>query len=638
MHLPGLAQRLRGGARGRQSDPGADCHGNRRGQVSAQPCHHPSHVRNVGLPADARHRLVGPGHSRSNAAMSDARPEDRAKARAQFQRGVALQEADRLDAAASAFAEAAELWPGMGRAHLRRGIVLAELDRPEAAVASLQRACDLLPERDDAWFHLANAHQKTGGFASAAAAFQTAARLRPDWADAWFNLGVCRQRCGQLDDAIAAFETARRLRPDWDLASYHLAAARQIAGRDIEAMAAFRDALDLRPDWPEAWFALGTIQLAHGVAVDAVNAFGETLRLRPNWDEASLHLGLARMAAGEYGGADQALRRALELRPRWAEAALQLAIALAQRPDYAAAEAMLRDAVAWAPDASAPHLHLGLMRRAQGDAAEALACFRRAAELEPRSLPARTHLARALMVANAPEATRAWREAVALEPKMAAPARRVIFVHIPKCGGSTVYGLFAGHYPPTRTLSVDRDSEIAALRTMPTEIADALYFVGGHGKRSDFARFEDGNPLFVTVLRDPVERLDSTWRYLARNPFLHDGPAAALGTLDSYVAFQERRAGRRANQQCRYVSGGYRAGPAIAALERDFALVGVTERLPAFIAALGEAAGIPTDSLTSYNVDRTSQREPIPAALRARIETLCAQDMALYRAAAERAP
>lgn len=570
--------------------------------------------------------------------MTDASREDRAAARALFQRGVALQEDADLAAAAEAFAAAADRWPEMGRAHLRLGIALAELDRSEDAVAPLQRACALLPDRDDAWFYLANARQKVGAFGRAAEAFEQAVRLRPDWADAWFNLAICRQRTGQDEAAIQAFETARQLRPDWDLASFHLAMARQASGQFEAAATAFRDALAQRPDWPEAWAGLGAALLAEGAAIDAVDAFIEAVRLRPDWDDAHLQLGQARMAAGDLGGAETALRRALELRPRWAEAAVQLGILLAQRPDYAAAEAMLRDAVAWAPDTSTPHLHLGLVRRAQGDADEALACYRRAVEHDPDALSARANLARALFIAGAPEAARAWQQAIALEPAVPAPARRVVFVHIPKCGGSTVYGLFAGRYPPTRTLSVDRDSEIAALRAMPDEIAGALYFVGGHGRRADFARFEGGERLFVTVLREPVARLESTWRYLARNPFLHDGPADALASLDRYVAFLERRAGRRANVQCRYVSGGTRARPAIEALRRDFDLVGVTERLPTFVAALTEAASVPADGIVSYNVDRTSTRAPVPDGLRARIEKLCADDVALYRAALEIAP
>ena len=85
---------------------------------------------------------------------------------------------------------------------------------------------------------------------------------------------------------------------------------------------------------------------------------------------------------------------------------------------------------------------------------------------------------------------------------------RVCFLHIPKTAGSSVrtffrdlYGDFAFHAHTTLDYQVTSDTELARYR-----------FYAGHAYRSDWVRLPVGTR-FLTILREPVDRLISLYRY-----------------------------------------------------------------------------------------------------------------------------
>ncbi|MEO0959272.1 MAG: sulfotransferase family 2 domain-containing protein [Pseudomonadota bacterium] len=102
----------------------------------------------------------------------------------------------------------------------------------------------------------------------------------------------------------------------------------------------------------------------------------------------------------------------------------------------------------------------------------------------------------------------------AIQPLTAARAmrllpQRVIFFHIPKTAGSTVNAHFKRLLGPSwqgQALTIGEASG-------PAEIALArrARFVGGHYGTARLAELGPG--LRVTVLRDPLDRLVSAWRY-----------------------------------------------------------------------------------------------------------------------------
>ena len=119
----------------------------------------------------------------------------------------------------------------------------------------------------------------------------------------------------------------------------------------------------------------------------------------------------------------------------------------------------------------------------------------------------------------------------------AAPGRRVVFMHIPKCAGSSVNAVFKHAIGPSRigsTILIDDrfegseyDRKIEMARTTP--------FVGGHFGFETLQAIR-GDALTFTVLRDPFARLRSTYGHFHTradgNPLGHKVPHM---TIEDYL-------------------------------------------------------------------------------------------------------
>ena len=113
------------------------------------------------------------------------------------------------------------------------------------------------------------------------------------------------------------------------------------------------------------------------------------------------------------------------------------------------------------------------------------------------------------------------------------PPRRIVFLHIPKCAGSSVNALFKHAIGPSRNGStiliddrlngVDFDRKIEMARSAP--------FVGGHFG-AETLQLIRGDALTFTVLRDPFERIRSTYGHLHTrkdgNPLGHKVPHMSI--------------------------------------------------------------------------------------------------------------
>lgn len=93
------------------------------------------------------------------------------------------------------------------------------------------------------------------------------------------------------------------------------------------------------------------------------------------------------------------------------------------------------------------------------------------------------------------------------------PRRRIIFQHVPKSGGSSVNAVFKGLFRGSRFGQSVLLTDHALSNPQLIEYARGARFVGGHfGPRIRSAVRDDG--YVFTVLRDPVERIISHWRFL----------------------------------------------------------------------------------------------------------------------------
>jgi tetratricopeptide (TPR) repeat protein len=158
--------------------------------------------------------LLGLGDPSLDAALAWTAHRHKSRAVEWQQLGVALQRAQRPDAALAAFTRAAAADPGLATARFGRGLVLRDGGHLAAAKTEFEHAVALDPAAGAAWFALGLTRQDLNDEGGAAAAFRTALDIRPDFAEAAVNLGIALQRLGHMTAAMQAYRTAVRIRPD----------------------------------------------------------------------------------------------------------------------------------------------------------------------------------------------------------------------------------------------------------------------------------------------------------------------------------------------------------------------------------------------------------------------------------------
>lgn len=115
-----------------------------------------------------------------------------------FQRALRLEQEERLEEAARAYAKALDPTHPRPEVAFNLGNTLYALERGEDACSAFALAVELDPEYVEAWNNLGNALSRLGRHDEARARFERALALAPDYADAHYNLAETLAASGEL--------------------------------------------------------------------------------------------------------------------------------------------------------------------------------------------------------------------------------------------------------------------------------------------------------------------------------------------------------------------------------------------------------------------------------------------------------
>jgi len=251
---------------------------------------------------------------------------------------------------------------------------------------------------------------------------------------------------------------------------------------------------------------------------------------------------------------------------------------------------------------------------------------------------------------------------------VAQPRPRLIFIHIPKCAGSSVERAIAKAYYPRLWRAVSRllgrsqyahasirpEASLACAQALGLNLSEARAvllsyemalaqngYISGHVPFSRKAAEALGlHWNFITILREPVDRFFSEFYYLR---FGRSDHFQVREELEDYLETEDAR--RVSSQITNFLTGrtdGY-VEPTSAdvdnALEnlRFFAVVGFSEEINRFADAMAQSFGRRpdirrTNTSPAPDNERTSRFDP---AIRKRVEKLCAADIEIYKQARE---
>ncbi len=178
--------------------------------------------------------------------------------------------------------------------------------------------------------------------------------------------------------------------------------------------------------------------------------------------------------------------------------------------------------------------------------------------------------------------------------------RCVVYLHIPKTAGRTLSSALVKNFPSEKTVHLDiLDAEVdEELDKIPLETRSRARLLWGHfpyGVHTHIPRHCE----FVTVLREPVARVVSVYKFILRTPrhVLYDRVTRERVSLEDYVE-SGMDEGQTGNSQTRQLSGRQFGVVDRAALEEakhnlaGFLVVGLTEHFEETFALLRRSLGL----------------------------------------------
>jgi protein O-mannosyl-transferase len=210
--------------------------------------------------------------------------------------------------------------PAKARVNYNLGMAYEDKGLYDKALEQFYIALKINPNDGKSYYHLGSVYLNKGLFDKAIEQYRIALKLMPDNASFHYNLGTAYLYKGLYDRSIEEYNIALKLKPDYASAYNNMGNAYMQKGLFDKAVECYRTALKLLPDYADAYGNLGNAYLHEGLADKAIEQYQAALRLMPNNADAHFNLGLAYLKNRENGVALNEFQTALRLNPALKEA------------------------------------------------------------------------------------------------------------------------------------------------------------------------------------------------------------------------------------------------------------------------------------------------------------------------------
>lgn len=212
----------------------------------------------------------------------------------------------------------------------------------------------------------------------------------------------------------------------------------------------------------------------------------------------------------------------------------------------------------------------------------------------------------------------------------------LIFLHIPKTAGTTLNRIIEWQYDPRLIYTIDPyqiRATVGRLQTLPEERRRRLRVVRGHLIYGVHEFLPQGGT-YITMLRDPVKRVLSSYQFILRRPLhpLHRKLKAKGIGVEEFLNYTAKRQ----NLQTKMLAGVPYVGPcdeetlarAIAHADKSFRVVGLSERFQESLLMIASSFGW---KIPYYENRKVSKNRPaIDPAMLELIREHNPYDLALY--------
>ena len=222
----------------------------------------------------------------------------------------------------------------------------------------------------------------------------------------------------------------------------------------------------------------------------------------------------------------------------------------------------------------------------------------------------------------------------------------IAFVHIEKCGGTTLIAMLRQAFFLDHFDVIPRDRR--GMRFTPEDLEHvrrlrpSVKSLAGHSIRLDARLHEHAPVRYFTLLRDPVKRYLSDFEHLGKRFLLKDHVHEGDDCFERWLDMTERH-----DFQSKAIASTADANRACELLDSHFAVVGTVEEYADFLLALGEVVTRRFDvrlppppdarNVRGNQSDVVAQRARLLDRYGDRVDAANRQDLALYRHVARKA-